>query len=94
MAIWLTVGGAGAKLGFAIKASMLAGQFAPSLISLVMHPASKQALGLRVELSDSDIGGLTQWWTVGCLIVLYTSYAVDLVVIGAFYSSAEKAKAE
>jgi hypothetical protein len=83
--IGVTMGGSGAKLSVWLKVGCLGLQFAPALFSLVMHPASRSALGLEgLALSEQDKGGLTQWWTVGAVAAYYITFSVDAVVIATF----------
>jgi hypothetical protein len=62
-----------------LKGLTLGLQFLPSLVGLVGHPVMNAVTGL--SLNENDIGGASQWWTVGCLICFYVTYSVDLVVM-------------
>ena len=57
------------KFSLGLKALTLALQFLPSLVGLVGHPVMNSITGLK--LNENDIGGVSQWWTVGCLICFY-----------------------
>ena len=74
-------------LSLGLKYVTLYAQFAPAVFSLLLHPATKQALGLDVSLGEQDKAGLSQWWTVGCLIVFYVTYSVDLLNIASVVSA-------
>jgi len=77
----LSRGGAVARLVFLPKVVTLAAVFVPSLVSLLLHPASRNALGLTTQLDQSDIAGLSQWWAVGCFVMFFASYSFDLFVV-------------
>ena len=81
------------KFSFAIKAVTLAAQLLPGMTGLLFHPATLMILGIKGNLNDMDKGGLSQWWTVGCLIFFYLTYALDLMLIG-FFLSTETSKEE
>ena len=66
-------------LSVGLKGLTLGLQFLPSLVGLVGHPVMNAITGL--SLNENDIGGVSQWWTVGCLICFYVTYSVDLLVI-------------
>lgn len=66
-------------LSVGLKGLTLGLQFLPSIVGLVGHPVMNALTGL--SLNENDIGGVSQWWTVGCLICFYVTYSVDLVVI-------------
>ncbi len=76
-------------LSLGLKYVTLYAQFAPMVFSLLLHPATRQALGLDVSLGEQDKAGLSQWWTVGCLIVFYVTYSVDLLNIASVVSAEE-----
>ena len=58
-----------------LKITALCAQMVPSVLSLVVHPASGGGA------ADPSYGALAQYWAVGCLIFFYSTYAVDLWVM-------------
>ena len=81
------------KFSFAIKAVTLAAQLLPGFTGLLYHPATLSILGIKgLSLNEMDKGGLSQWWTVGCLIFFYLTYGFDLVLIGLFLASENEKK--
>lgn len=74
-------------LSLSLKAICLACQFFPSILGLVGHPVMNSLTGL--DLNQNDIGGLSQWWTVGCLVCFYVTYSVDLLIIARYQPSVD-----
>eukprot|EP00747_Dinoflagellata_sp_TGD_P169350 gnl/TRDRNA2_/TRDRNA2_198130_c0_seq1.p1 gnl/TRDRNA2_/TRDRNA2_198130_c0~~gnl/TRDRNA2_/TRDRNA2_198130_c0_seq1.p1 ORF type:complete len:251 (-),score=31.84 gnl/TRDRNA2_/TRDRNA2_198130_c0_seq1:129-881(-) len=74
----LSSGGLLAKVSFSIKLVSTACLILPAFSSFLLHPASRL---LGASIRKADIGGLTQWWSVGCLIVFYGSYSIEMYIL-------------
>ena len=77
------------RLSLLIKAVAVAAQLLPGMTGLLFHPGTLAILGINSgdKLNEMDKGGLSQWWTVGCLIFFYLTYGLDLLLVGQFLST-------
>ena len=62
------------------KAAALASALLAFLPAQWMHP---QNAGARSDAHDLNVAGATQWWTVGSLLVYFTLFAADFVLLAA-----------
>jgi hypothetical protein len=80
------------RFSFIVKCITLTLQIVPNFTGLLFHPATLMILGIKGTLNDGDKGGLSQWWTVGCLIFFYLTYSLDLLLIGVHLMSSPAKK--